>query len=100
MVCLSRLSNAQIILLPNTYSLETGKDDPAFEFIALDESGNELGRLTPDLAPRAILLWAFLVLQIFLIALDQQEKVGSVSIRSSGDTTDHVDAVARRKNFL
>ena len=35
-----------------------------------------------------------------MIALDQQEKVGSVSIRSSGDTTDHVDAIVEEKTFF
>ena len=56
------LSNAQIIL-PDTYSLETSKDDPAF-VIALDESGNELGRLTQT-SPLGDSALDFLVLQIF-----------------------------------
>ena len=91
------LSNAQIIL-PDTYSLETSKDDPAF-VIALDESGNELGRLTQT-SPLGDSALGFSGSTNLLIALDQQEKVSSVSIRSSGDTTDHVDAIVEEKTFF
>ena len=89
------LSNAQIIL-PDTYSLETSKEDPAF-VIALDESGNELGRLTQT-SPLGDSALGFSGSTNLLIALDQQEKVSSVSIRSSGDTTDHVDAIVEEKS--
>ena len=92
-----KLSDAQIVL-SNTSSIETSKEDRNF-VLALDESGNELGRLTLT-SPLGDSALGFSGSTNLLIVLDQQQKVSSVSIRSSGDTIDHVDAIVEEKTFF
>ncbi len=91
------LADAQTVL-SGTHAVEPDKDDPA-TMRALDESGGELGRLTQTSPPGDSAI-GFSGPTNLLVGWDAQNRVASVSIRSSGDTLDHVDAIVEDTDFF
>jgi NosR/NirI family nitrous oxide reductase transcriptional regulator len=84
--------------LPSTHSLESDTNDPSV-LLAFDGEGNELGRLTQT-SPLGDSAIGFSGSTNLLVAWDGDERVTSVSIRSSGDTIDHVDAIREYPAFF
>jgi NosR/NirI family nitrous oxide reductase transcriptional regulator len=91
------LSDAQLYL-PTVTSLEPDPDDPAF-LQALDANGTELG-LVSQTSPTGDSAIGFSGSTNLLVVWDRKDRVSSVSIRSSGDTKDHVDAILEDPNFF
>lgn len=85
-------------VLPATHSLAPDEDDPA-TLRALDEAGGELGRLTQT-SPKGDASLGFSGSTNLLVVRDENERVSSVTIRSSGDTFDHVEAVKEDPDFF
>ena len=83
---------------PSTRSLEP-KDEAPSILLALDEEENELGRLTQT-SPLGDSAIGFSGYTNLLVAWDENDRVSSVSIRSSGDTIDHVDAIVEDPAFF
>ena len=84
------LSHAQLHL-PGVASLKPDPDDPSF-LQALDANGTELGLLSQT-SPTGDSAIGFSGSTNLLVIWDREDRVSSVSIRSSGDTLDHVDAI-------
>jgi Na+-translocating ferredoxin:NAD+ oxidoreductase RnfG subunit len=84
--------------LPAAQSIESDTDDPAV-LLALDGDGNELGRLTQT-SPLGDSAIGFSGSTNLLVAWDGDGRVTSVTIRSSGDTIDHVDAIRETPAFF
>jgi NosR/NirI family nitrous oxide reductase transcriptional regulator len=91
------LSDAQLYL-PTVTSLEPDPDDPAF-LQALDANGTELG-LVSQTSPTGDSAIGFSGSTNLLVVWNRKDHVSSVSIRSSGDTKDHVDAILEDPNFF
>ena len=91
------LSDAQLYL-PAIASLEPSPDDPAF-LQALDANGSELG-LASQTSPAGDSAIGFSGSTNLLVIWDPEDRVSSVSIRSSGDTVDHVDAILEDPAFF
>ena len=77
--------------LPLTSSLQAGSDKPS-ELQALDSNEKPLGLVTQT-SPAGDSAIGFSGSTNLLVIWDGAQKVSSVSIRSSGDTLDHVDAI-------
>jgi Na+-translocating ferredoxin:NAD+ oxidoreductase RnfG subunit len=91
------LPDAQLYL-PTVTSLEPDPDDPAF-LQALDANGTELG-LVSQTSPTGDSAIGFSGSTNLLVVWNRKDRVSSVSIRSSGDTKDHVDAILEDPNFF
>ena len=91
------LSHAQLYL-PTVASLESDPDDPSF-IQALDANGTELGLLSQT-SPAGDSAIGFSGSTNLLVIWDLEDRVSSVSIRSSGDTIDHVDAILEDPAFF
>ena len=85
-------------VLPSVFSLVPDSDDPS-KLQALDQNENLLGMVTQT-SPKGDSAIGFSGSTNLLVIFDNKQKVSSVSIRSSGDTTDHVDAILKEPNFF
>ena len=74
-------------ILPTTSSLETSSDNQS-ELLAVDPKGKPLGTVTQT-SPAGDSAIGFSGSTNLLVVWDKDQKVSSVSIRSSGDTIDH-----------
>ena len=84
--------------LPLTSSLQAGSDKPS-ELQALDSNEKTLGLVTQT-SPAGDSSIGFSGSTNLLVIWDEAQKVSSVSIRSSGDTLDHVDAILEEPDFF
>ena len=84
--------------LPLTSSLRAGSDKPS-ELQALDSNEKPLGLVTQT-SPAGDSAIGFSGSTNLLVIWDGAQKVSSVSIRSSGDTLDHVDAILEEPDFF
>lgn len=84
--------------LPLTSSLLAGSDKPS-ELQALDSNKKPLGLVTQT-SPAGDSAIGFSGSTNLLVIWDGAQKVSSVSIRSSGDTLDHVDAILEEPDFF
>ena len=84
--------------LPLTSSLQAGSDKPS-ELQALDSNEKPLGLVTQT-SPAGDSAIGFSGSTNLLVIWDGAQKVSSVSIRSSGDTLDHVDAILEEPDFF
>ena len=85
-------------VLPLTSSLRAGSDKPS-ELQALDSNEKPLGLVTQT-SPAGDSAIGFSGSTNLLVIWDGAQKVSSVSIRSSGDTLDHVDAILEEPDFF
>ena len=85
-------------VLPSVFSLVPDSDDPS-KLQALDQNENLLGMVTQT-SPKGDSAIGFSGSTNLLVIFDNKQKVSSVSIRSSGDTTDHVDAILKEPIFF
>ena len=85
-------------ILPATSSLETSSDNQS-ELLAADPEGKPLGAVTQT-SPAGDSAIGFSGSTNLLVVWDKDQKVSSVSIRSSGDTIDHVDAILEKPAFF
>ncbi len=85
-------------VLPLTSSLRVGSDKPS-ELQALDSNEKPLGLVTQT-SPAGDSAIGFSGSTNLLVIWDGAQKVSSVSIRSSGDTLDHVDAILEEPDFF
>ncbi len=85
-------------ILPATSSLETSSDNQS-ELLAADPEGKPLGTVTQT-SPAGDSAIGFSGSTNLLVVWDKDQKVYSVSIRSSGDTIDHVDAILEKPAFF
>ena len=85
-------------VLPLTSSLQAGSDKPS-ELQALDSNEKPLGLVTQT-SPAGDSAIGFSGSTNLLVIWDGAQKVSSVSIRSSGDTLDHVDAILEEPDFF
>ena len=91
------LSHAQLHM-SGVASLKPDPDDPSF-LQALDANGSELG-LVSQTSPAGDSAIGFSGSTNLLVIWDPEDRVSSVSIRSSGDTIDHVDAILEDPDFF
>jgi Na+-translocating ferredoxin:NAD+ oxidoreductase RnfG subunit len=84
--------------LPLTSSLQASSDKPS-ELQALDSNEKPLGLVTQT-SPAGDSAIGFSGSTNLLVIWDGTQKVSSVSIRSSGDTLDHVDAILEEPDFF
>ena len=84
--------------LPLTSSLQASSDKPS-ELQALDSNEKSLGWVTQT-SPAGDSAIGFSGSTNLLVICDGAQKVSSVSIRSSGDTLDHVDAILEEPDFF
>ena len=85
-------------ILPSAYSLGPDTDNPS-TLQALDQNEKLLGRVTQT-SPEGDSAIGFSGPTNVMVIWDQDQKVSSVSIRSSGDTVDHVDAIIEEPTFF
>ena len=85
-------------ILPSAFSLGPDTDNPS-TLQALDQNENLLGRVTQT-SPVGDSAIGFSGPTNVMVVWDQDQKVSSVSIRSSGDTIDHVDAIIEEPAFF
>ncbi len=79
-------------------ALEEDKDEPG-SYLVLDGNGNELARLTQT-SPEGDSAIGFSGPTNLWVEWDKEDKVRSVSIHSSLDTADHVEAIIEDPEFL
>ena len=85
-------------ILPATSSLVASSDKQS-ELLAADPEGKPLGTVTQT-SPAGDSAIGFSGSTNLLVVWDKDQKVYSVSIRSSGDTIDHVDAILEKPAFF
>ena len=85
-------------ILPLAYSLGPDTDNPS-TLQVLDQNENLLGMVTQT-SPEGDSAIGFSGPTNVMVIWDQDQKVSSVSIRSSGDTVDHVDAIIEEPTFF
>ena len=85
-------------ILPLAFSLGPDTDNPS-TLQALDQNEKLLGRVTQT-SPEGDSAIGFSGPTNVMVIWDQDQKVSSVSIRSSGDTVDHVDAIIEEPTFF
>ena len=85
-------------ILPATSSLVASSDNQS-ELLAADPEGKPLGTVTQT-SPAGDSAIGFSGSTNLLVVWDKDQKVYSVSIRSSGDTIDHVDAILEKPAFF
>ena len=84
------LSDVQKVL-PQTVTLNSDEDDPSM-VNAYDEQEKRIGLITQT-SPQGDSAIGFSGPTNLMVIWDEKDRVSSVSIRSSGDTVDHVDAI-------
>ena len=85
-------------LLPRAFSLNESPNDSS-ELWALDENDRRIGLVTQT-SPTGDSAVGFSGSTNLLVIWDEQDRVSSVSIRSSGDTIDHVNAILEKPTFF
>ena len=85
-------------ILPLAYSLGPDTDNPS-TLQVLDQNENLLGLVTQT-SPEGDSAIGFSGPTNAIVVWDQDQKVSSVSIRSSGDTIDHVGAIIEKPTFF
>jgi Na+-translocating ferredoxin:NAD+ oxidoreductase RnfG subunit len=85
-------------ILPSAFSLGPDTDNPS-TLQALNQNENLLGIVTQT-SPEGDSAIGFSGPTNVMVIWDQDQKVSSVSIRSSGDTVDHVDAIIEEPAFF
>ncbi len=85
-------------LLPRAFSLNESPNDSS-ELWALDENDRRIGLVTQT-SPTGDSAVGFSGSTNLLVIWDEQDRVSSVSIRSSGDTIDHVNAILEKTTFF
>ena len=85
-------------ILPSAFSLGPDTDNPS-TLQALDQNENLLGMVTQT-SPEGDSAIGFSGSTNIMVVWDEDQKVSSVSIRSSGDTIDHVDAILEEPAFF
>jgi hypothetical protein len=85
-------------ILPSVFSIDPDSDDPS-ELQALDQNENLLGMVTQT-SPKGDSAIGFSGPTNVMVIWDQDQKVSSISIRTSGDTIDHVDAIIEKPAFF
>ena len=85
-------------ILPATSSLVASSDNQS-KLLAADPEGKPLGTVTQT-SPAGDSAIGFSGSTNLLVVWDKDQKVYSVSIRSSGDTIDHVDAILEKPAFF
>lgn len=92
-----RLTEVQKIL-PSAFSLNLDRKNPS-ELQVFDQNENLLAFVTQT-SPEGDSAIGFSGSTNVIIVWDPDQKVSSVSIRSSGDTIDHVDAIIEKPAFF
>ena len=85
-------------ILPSAFSLDPDRKNPS-ELQVLDQNENLLGIVTQT-SPEGDSAIGFSGSTNVIVFWDPDQKVSSVSIRSSGDTIDHVDAIREKPAFF
>ena len=85
-------------ILPLASSLETNSADPS-EHQALDKNETRLGLVTQT-SPAGDSAIGFSGSTNLLVVWDEKDRVSSVSVRSSGDTKEHLDAILEDPDFF
>ena len=85
-------------ILPSAFSLNLDRKNPS-ELQVFDQSENLLAIVTQT-SPEGDSAIGFSGSTNVIIVWDPDQKVSSVSIRSSGDTIDHVDAIIEKPAFF
>ncbi|MEC7401324.1 MAG: FMN-binding protein, partial [Verrucomicrobiota bacterium] len=85
-------------LLPRAFSLNESPNDSS-ELWALDENDTRIGVVTQT-SPTGDSAVGFSGSTNLLVIWDEQDRVSSVSIRSSGDTIDHLNAILEKPTFF
>ena len=85
-------------ILPATSSLVASSDNQS-KLLAADPEGKPLGTVTQT-SPAGDSAIGFSGSTNLLVVWDKDQKVYSVSIRSSGDTIDHADAILEKPAFF
>ena len=85
-------------ILPSASSIGSDPSDPS-GLLALDENDARLGTVTQT-SPAGDSAIGFSGSTNLLVVWDEKDRVSSLSIRSSGDTRDHVDAILEEPDFF
>ena len=85
-------------ILPFASSLETNSADPS-ELQALDENETRMGLVTQT-SPAGDSAIGFSGSTNLLVVWDDKYRVSSISVRSSGDTKEHLDAILEDPDFF
>lgn len=91
------LSDVQKVL-PQTVTLNSDEDDPSM-VNAYDQQEKRIGLITQT-SPQGDSAIGFSGSTNLMVIWDEEDRVSSVSIRSSGDTVDHVDAILEKPDFF
>jgi Na+-translocating ferredoxin:NAD+ oxidoreductase RnfG subunit len=91
------LSDVQKVL-PQAVALNSEDDNPA-EVHANDEQEKRIGLITQT-SPQGDSAIGFSGSTNLMVIWDEEDQVSSVSIRTSGDTVDHVDAILEKPDFF
>ena len=91
------LSDVQKVL-PQAVALNSEDDNPA-EVHAYDEQEKRIGLITQT-SPQGDSAIGFSGSTNLMVIWDEEDQVSSVSIRTSGDTVDHVDAILEKPDFF
>ena len=85
-------------VLPQAVALNSEDDNPA-EVHAYDEQEKRIGLITQT-SPQGDSAIGFSGSTNLMVIWDEEDQVSSVSIRTSGDTVDHVDAILEKPDFF
>jgi len=91
------LSDVQKVL-PQAAALNSEDDNPAVVH-AYDEQEKRIGLITQT-SPQGDSAIGFSGSTNLMVIWDEEDQVSSVSIRTSGDTVDHVDAILEKPDFF
>jgi Na+-translocating ferredoxin:NAD+ oxidoreductase RnfG subunit len=91
------LSDVQKVL-PQAVALNSEDDNPA-KVHAYDEQEKRIGLITQT-SPQGDSAIGFSGSTNLMVIWDEEDQVSSVSIRTSGDTVDHVDAILEKPDFF
>jgi Na+-translocating ferredoxin:NAD+ oxidoreductase RnfG subunit len=91
------LSDVQKVL-PQAAALNSKDDNPSVVH-AYDEQEKRIGLITQT-SPQGDSAIGFSGSTNLMVIWDEEDQVSSVSIRTSGDTVDHVDAILEKPDFL
>ena len=91
------LSDVQKVL-PQAVALNSEDDNPAVVH-AYDEQEKRIGLITQT-SPQGDSAIGFSGSTNLMVIWDEEDQVSSVSIRTSGDTVDHVDAILEKPDFF
>lgn len=85
-------------VLPQAVALNSEDDNPAVVH-AYDEQEKRIGLITQT-SPQGDSAIGFSGTTNLMVIWDEEDQVSSVSIRTSGDTVDHVDAILEKPDFF